>query len=104
MMEFLEMILVEVIEEAARSHRMPRDVQIVNVPVPVRAHVIDGGHGRNYTIVDFLRLLGHGATTQATMDTKVKLLSETKAASGSCLRVLGVLCGESAIELREWNK
>ena len=50
MMELLEMILIEVVEKAARSDRMPRDVQIVNVSVPVRAYFVDGGHGRNYTI------------------------------------------------------
>ena len=46
------MILVEIVEESARSDRMRRDLEIVDVPVPVRAYAIDrrdvlcGGHWR----------------------------------------------------------
>ena len=32
------------LEERARSHRVLGDFQIVNVPVPVGADVVDGGH------------------------------------------------------------
>ena len=35
-MELFEMILVEIVEKAARADRMPRDLEIVNVLVPVR--------------------------------------------------------------------
>ncbi len=43
-MELFEMILVEIVEEAARSDRMLRDLEVVNVLVPVRAHLVDGRH------------------------------------------------------------
>src|SRR5207342_1349510 len=38
MMELLEMVLVEIVEEATGSDRMRRDLQIVNMPVPVHPH------------------------------------------------------------------
>ena len=38
MMQLLEMILLEVGEEAGRARRVRRDVEVVNVRVPVRAH------------------------------------------------------------------
>jgi len=41
MMELLEVILIEVFEETARSDRMPRDFEIVNVPVPVISDLVD---------------------------------------------------------------
>jgi hypothetical protein len=34
-MQFFEVILVEIVEEAARADGMPRNLQVVNVPVPV---------------------------------------------------------------------
>ena len=46
MMELFEMILVEVVEEAARADGMSCDFQIVYVPAPVRAHVVDRRHAR----------------------------------------------------------
>ena len=47
MMQLLEMILIEIVEEAARADRMPGDLEIVDVPFPVRAHVVDGRHADN---------------------------------------------------------
>ncbi len=38
MVQLLEMILLEIGEEARRAGRMRRDVEVVNVCVPVRAH------------------------------------------------------------------
>ena len=38
------MILIEIVEEAARSDRMPGDFEIVNVAVPVVANRVDGRH------------------------------------------------------------
>ena len=46
MMELLEMILIEIVEEAARADRMRGDLEIVNVPVPVRADVVCRSHGQ----------------------------------------------------------
>ena len=43
-MEFLEMVLVEILEEPRRSDRMLRDLQIVNMPFPVPADVVDRRH------------------------------------------------------------
>ncbi len=40
------MVLVEIVEKAAGADRMPRDLEIVNVPVPVRAHVVGRRHGQ----------------------------------------------------------
>ena len=44
MVELFEMILIEIVEKAARSDRMPGDFEIVNVAVPVVANRIDGRH------------------------------------------------------------
>ena len=35
MVELLEMVLIQVVEKPARSDRMPRDLEVVNVPVPI---------------------------------------------------------------------
>ena len=43
-MQLLEVILVEIVEEPARPDRMPRDLEIVNVMLPVGADLVDGGH------------------------------------------------------------
>ncbi len=48
-MELFEMILVEIVEEAARSDRLAADLEVVNVLVPVRADLVDGGHASNYS-------------------------------------------------------
>ena len=40
--ELFEMVLVEIVEEAARADRMPCDLEVVNVLVPVVADVVDG--------------------------------------------------------------
>ena len=40
MVELFEMILIEIVEEPARSDRMPRDLEVVNVPVPVLANLV----------------------------------------------------------------
>ena len=42
--KLLEMILIEVVEEAARSDRMPGDLEVVDVPFPVFAHLFDSSH------------------------------------------------------------
>ena len=42
--QLLEVILVEIVEEPARSDRMPRDLEVVDVPVPVGADVVDRRH------------------------------------------------------------
>ena len=52
MVQLLEMILLEIGEEAGRARRMRRDVEVVNVRVPVRAH---GALGRRV-----IRTCGHG--------------------------------------------
>ena len=49
-MQLFEVILIEIVEEAARADRMPRDLEIVNVLFPVRANVIDRRHSGHYTI------------------------------------------------------
>ena len=51
MVQLLEMILLEVGEEAGRARRVRRDVEVVNVCVPVRAH---GALGRRV-----IRTCGH---------------------------------------------
>jgi hypothetical protein len=50
MVKLFEVILIEIVEEAARSDRMARDFEIVNVPVPVVANRVDGRHASHYTI------------------------------------------------------
>ena len=45
-MELFEMILIEIVEKPARADRMPRDLEIVNVPVPVRADLVGRCHGQ----------------------------------------------------------
>ena len=45
MMELLEMILIEIVEEPARADRMPGDFEIVDVPFPVVANLVDCRHG-----------------------------------------------------------
>ena len=49
-MELLEMVLVEIVEEPARSDGMPSDLEVVDVLFPVPAHVIGRRHGGHYTI------------------------------------------------------
>ena len=44
MMQLLEVILIEIVEEPARSDRMLRDLEIVDVPFPVRANFVDRRH------------------------------------------------------------
>ena len=47
MMQFFEVILIKIVEEPTRANRMPRDLEIVNVPLPVGAHFVDGRHADN---------------------------------------------------------
>ena len=47
--KLFEVILIEVVEEAARADRMPRDLEIVDVPFPVFANLVDGSHGETIT-------------------------------------------------------
>ena len=44
MMELFEMILVEIVEEPTRSHRVPGDLEIVDVSFPVRANIVSRRH------------------------------------------------------------
>ncbi len=44
MMQLLEVVLIEVGEEPRRSDGMRRDLEIVNVPVPVLANVGSSGN------------------------------------------------------------
>ncbi|HMB81778.1 MAG TPA: hypothetical protein VKI43_17000, partial [Vicinamibacterales bacterium] len=46
MMEFLEMVLIEIVEKPAGPDRMRRDLEIVNMPVPVRANLVCRSHGQ----------------------------------------------------------
>jgi hypothetical protein len=46
-MQLLEVVLIEILEETPRTHRVCRDVEVVYVPVPVLANVgCGGGAGR----------------------------------------------------------
>ena len=47
-MEFLEVIVIQIVEKAAGADRMPRDFQVVNMRVPVLTHVIGRRHRQNY--------------------------------------------------------
>src|SRR5438876_210639 len=49
-MKLLEVILIEVVEESARADRMPRDLEIVNMLIPVRSNLVYRRHGQHYTI------------------------------------------------------
>ena len=70
-MELLEVILIEIVEEAARADRMPRDLEIVNVPLPVRANVVDRRHAGHYTSLDVLRDPRTSSLTARTFDVLV---------------------------------
>ena len=48
-MQLFEMILVQIVEEAARADGMPRNLQVVNVPVPVLTDLRRRRHVSNYT-------------------------------------------------------
>jgi len=44
MVKLLEMVLLKIIEEAPRSDRVPRDIEIVDVSLPVAANFVDARH------------------------------------------------------------
>ena len=44
MVKLLEMILIEVVEKPARADRVLRDLEIVDVLLPVFAHLVDRRH------------------------------------------------------------
>ena len=48
--QLLEMLLIEIVKEAARSDRMARDLEVVDMAIPVRAHLVGRGHGREIII------------------------------------------------------
>ena len=48
-MKLFEMVRVEIIEKTSTPDRVTRDLEIVDVAVPVRAHLVDGGHRRDYS-------------------------------------------------------
>ena len=52
-MQLFEMILVEIVEEAARADGMPRNLQVVNVPVPVLTDLRRRRHVSHYTATAF---------------------------------------------------
>src|SRR5262245_64059540 len=52
-MQLFEMILVEIVEKAARADGMPRDLQVVNVPVPVLTDLRRRRHVSHYTATAF---------------------------------------------------
>src|SRR6476620_6825994 len=47
MVQLFEVILIEICKELARSNRMAGDREIVDVPLPVGAHFVDGRHADN---------------------------------------------------------
>ena len=47
MMKLLEMVPIEIVEESAGADRMLSDLEVVDVPVPVRAHLIGRRHARH---------------------------------------------------------
>jgi len=49
MMQLLEMILIEIVEKPAGSDGVSRDLEIVDVPVPVSTNLFSGGHGHHYS-------------------------------------------------------
>jgi len=48
-MQLLEVVLIEVVEKPAGANRMPGDLEIVNVPVPVVANRCRVCHDRDYS-------------------------------------------------------
>ena len=46
-MQFLEVILIEIIEEPTRADGMTGDFEVVNVPVPVLPDFVYGRHADN---------------------------------------------------------
>jgi len=48
-MEFLEVVLVEVVEESPGADGMLRDLEIVDARLPVVAHFLNGRHADHYT-------------------------------------------------------
>ena len=44
MVKFLEVILIEIVKEAARADGMLRDLEIVDVLFPVRPHLFRSRH------------------------------------------------------------
>ena len=49
-MELLEVILIEIVEEPARPHRMAGDFEIVDMLFPVPANFVDGRHAGYYIV------------------------------------------------------
>src|SRR5262245_48295524 len=47
MMQFFEMILVEIVKESTRANGMLGDFQVMDVPLPIGAHFVDGRHADN---------------------------------------------------------
>ena len=44
MVQLFEVVLIEIVEEPARADRMLRDLEIVDVPLPVLADLVDRRH------------------------------------------------------------
>jgi hypothetical protein len=49
-MELFEVILIEVVEKAARADGVTRNLEIVDVLIPVRPNVVYRCHAGHYTI------------------------------------------------------
>ena len=94
MVQLLEVILIEVVEEPARADRMRRDLEIVNVAVPVLAYAIDVctvdalRHGGHYTIAG-----GHGPRYDADQDAMTRDLGRLTARTFDVLVVGGGIYG-----------
>jgi len=42
--EFFEMVLFEIVEKPARSDRVSRNLEVVDVPLPIAADFVNGRH------------------------------------------------------------
>jgi hypothetical protein len=61
------MVLIEVVEESARADRVPRDLEIVYVPVPVLADCVSRGHAGHYIMAKRKRTTVKEQSSQLTV-------------------------------------
>ena len=59
--QLLEMIPVEIVEELARTGRMPGDLQIMDMRVPVRTDILDRRHSAHYSCTAAAQDVPHDA-------------------------------------------
>jgi hypothetical protein len=69
------MVLLEVIEETAGADRVPGNFEIVNVPGPVLANLVDRRHAEHYTFSSQLSAFSVQLTRSAEADTFSSQLS-----------------------------